>query len=83
MSGCGAEKGLMSIDDALAQIQSQAKALATEQLALPHCLNRYLAKAVYSAVNLPSFSQSAVDGYAINSILENLQDAVFEVTDRG
>ncbi len=80
MSGCGAEKGLMSIDDALAQIQSQAKALATEQLALPHCLNRYLAKAVYSAVNLPSFSQSAVDGYAINSILENLQDVVFEVT---
>ena len=79
MSGCGAEKGLISIDEALVLIQTQPKALATETLVLGECLNRYLAKAVYSAVDLPSFSQSAVDGYAINSALDNLQDAVFEV----
>ncbi|MDM1021356.1 molybdopterin molybdotransferase MoeA [Acinetobacter sp. VNK23] len=79
MSGCGAEKGLISIDEALALIQTKVKALAVETLPLAKGLHRYLAKAVYSDVNLPSFSQSAVDGYAINSSLENLQDAVFDV----
>ncbi|WHP06287.1 molybdopterin molybdotransferase MoeA [Acinetobacter corruptisaponis] len=79
MSGCGAEKGLISIDEALALIQTKVKALAVEMLPLAKGLHRYLAKAVYSDVNLPSFSQSAVDGYAINSSLENLQDTVFDV----
>ncbi|WP_109441103.1 molybdopterin molybdotransferase MoeA [Acinetobacter haemolyticus] len=79
MSGCGAEKGLISIDEALALIQTQPKALALETLALEDCLNRYLAKAVYSEVNLPSFSQSAVDGYAINCALDDLQNASFRL----
>ena len=79
MSGCGAEKGLISIDEALSLIQTMPKALSTESLTLAECLNRYLAKEVYSAVNLPSFSQSAVDGYAIHSSLENMQDTIFEV----
>lgn len=79
MSGCGAEKGLISIDEALALIQTKVKALAVETLPLAKGLHCYLAKAVYSDVNLPSFSQSAVDGYAINSSLENLQDTVFDV----
>jgi len=79
MSGCGAEKGLISIDEAFALIQSQAKTLATETLPLGECLNRYLAQAIVSQVNLPSVSQSAVDGYAIHSARENLQDATFSV----
>lgn len=79
MSGCGAEKGLISIDDALALIQSTPSALTAEQLPLTECLNRYLAQDVYSGVDLPIFSQSAVDGYAICSSSENLQDSVFEV----
>lgn len=79
MSGCGAEKGLISIDEALALIQSTPSALTVEQLALTECLNRYLAQDVYSGVDLPTFSQSAVDGYAICSSSENLQDSVFEV----
>lgn len=79
MSGCGAEKGLISIDDALALIQSTPSALTVEQLPLTECLNRYLAQDVYSGVDLPTFSQSAVDGYAICSSSENLQDSVFEV----
>ena len=41
MSGCGAEKGLISIDDALQLIQTQPKALATETLVLGECLHRY------------------------------------------
>ena len=79
MSGCGAEKGLISIDEALALIQSTPSALTAEQLPLTECLNRYLAQDVYSEVDLPTFSQSAVDGYAICSSSENLQDSVFEV----
>ena len=79
MSGCGAEKGLISIDEALALIQSTPSALTVEQLPLTECLNRYLAQDVYSEVDLPTFSQSAVDGYAICSSPENLQDSVFEV----
>lgn len=79
MSGCGAEKGLISIDEALALIQSTPNALTAEQLPLTECLNRYLAQDVYSGVDLPTFSQSAVDGYAICSSSENLQDSVFEV----
>ncbi len=79
MSGCGAEKGLISIDEALALIQSTPSALTAEQLPLTECLNRYLVQDVYSEVDLPTFSQSAVDGYAICSSSENLQDSVFEV----
>lgn len=79
MSGCGAEKGLISIDEALTLIQTQPKTLTAETLALGDCLNRYLAKAVYSEVNLPSFSQSAVDGYAINCSLDDLQNASFKL----
>ena len=79
MSGCGAEKGLIGIDEALELIRTQPKTLTTEVLALAQGLNRYLAKAIYSEVNLPSFSQSAVDGYAINSSLTQLQDVCFDV----
>ncbi|HRA91657.1 MAG TPA: molybdopterin molybdenumtransferase MoeA, partial [Acinetobacter sp.] len=42
MSGCGAEKGLISIDEALSLIQTMPKALSTESLTLAECLNRYL-----------------------------------------
>ncbi|WP_343620271.1 molybdopterin molybdotransferase MoeA [Acinetobacter proteolyticus] len=79
MSGCGAEKGLISIDEALALLQTQPKALKVETLPLSDGLNRYLAKAINSNVDLPSFSQSAVDGYALNSSAENLQDTIYEV----
>ncbi|EOR07468.1 molybdopterin molybdotransferase MoeA [Acinetobacter genomosp. 15BJ] len=79
MSGCGAEKGLISIDEALALVQTQAKVLKVETLPLADGLNRYLAKAINSNVDLPSFSQSAVDGYALNCSVENLQDTVYDV----
>ena len=65
MSACGAEQGLITVDQALALILDNAQVLATEQLALDQALNRYLAEDVYSQINLPLFSQSAVDGYAL------------------
>lgn len=79
MSGCGAEKGLISIDEALTLMRSTPEALMTETLPLGECLNRYLAQDVVSPVDLPSFSQSAVDGYALHTTAEQLQDEVFHV----
>mgnify|MGYP000976727328 CR=1 FL=1 len=65
LSGCGAEHGLITVDRALDLILQHTQGLATESLKLNGALNRYLAQDVYSAINLPLFSQSAVDGYAI------------------
>jgi molybdopterin molybdotransferase len=65
MSGCGAEHGLISVDLALDLILEQTQALAIERVKLNQALNRYLAEDVYSNINLPLFSQSAVDGYAL------------------
>lgn len=64
-TGCGAEKGLISVDQALQMLLDHTQSLETETLTLDQTLNRYLTKAVYSKINLPLFSQSAVDGYAI------------------
>ena len=65
MSGCGAEHGLIRVNQAWELIREKTQALATESLELNRALNRYLAQDVYSHINLPLFSQSAVDGYAI------------------
>ena len=73
--GCGAEHGLISIDQALDFIQKRTQALPTEVLSLDQALNRYLAENIYSSINLPLFSQSAVDGYAIHSIDNDVIEA--------
>ena len=65
MSGCGAEYDLITVDQALGLLLEKATTLATERLTLSRVLNRYLAEDVYSDINLPLFSQSAVDGYAL------------------
>lgn len=65
MSACGAELGLISIEQALALISDHTEALAIEQLALKQALHRYLAVDIYSSIDLPLFAQSAVDGYAL------------------
>ena len=65
MSGCGAEHGLITVDQALELILQHTQVLATERLKLNQVLNRYLAEDIYSGINLPLFSQSAVDCYAL------------------
>lgn len=64
-SACGAEQGLISVDQALELILQQVQPLAAQQLDVKQSLNRYLAEDVYANIDLPLFSQSAVDGYAI------------------
>lgn len=80
MSGCGTERGLISVDEALELIVKQPKKLGSINQVLQNSLSRYLAKEIYSEINLPSFSQSAVDGYALCSHTEDLQQQKFQVT---
>lgn len=65
MSGCGAEHGLISIDQALALIAQTVKPLAHELVPVEQALQRVLSEEVHAPVDLPIFSQSAVDGYAL------------------
>ncbi len=79
MSGCGVEHGLISVDQALKLIVEKTQALSVESIPLQQTLNCYLAENVYSQINLPLFSQSAVDGYAICASDEIETDTVFEL----
>ena len=79
MSGCSAESGLITVDQALDLILDKTQVLAVEQLVLNQALNRYLAEDIYSEINLPLFSQSAVDGYAICAHAELEPNTIFEL----
>ncbi|WP_151708986.1 molybdopterin molybdotransferase MoeA [Acinetobacter brisouii] len=68
MSGCGAEHGLISIDQALALIAQTVKPLVHERVPVEQALQRVLAEEVHAPVDLPIFSQSAVDGYALAAV---------------
>ncbi|WP_180124940.1 molybdopterin molybdotransferase MoeA [Acinetobacter sp. YH12080] len=78
-TGCGAEAGLISVDEALTLIQTHTQSLAHETLALHQALGRYLAADVHSPIQLPLFAQSAVDGYAICAAGEIKAGTKFEL----
>jgi len=80
MSGCGTERGLISIDEALDLVINKPKNLSAISQTLTNSLSSYLAEDIYSEINLPSFSQSAVDGYALCSHAEDLNNQKFQVT---
>ncbi len=59
--------GLISLDDALRQILETISPLeATEQLMLRQALGRILAQQVSATFDLPPFTNSAMDGYALS-----------------
>ncbi|MFT4021945.1 MAG: molybdopterin molybdotransferase MoeA, partial [Acinetobacter sp.] len=62
---CGNEPNLISVDEAFKKIATSVQPLATEKRPIVDCLNRVLAQDVQAIVDLPIFSQSAVDGYAL------------------
>lgn len=64
-SCCGAEHGLISVDEALDLINQHVLPLHTLSLPLADALGHHLAEDIYSSIDLPLFSQSAVDGYAV------------------
>lgn len=80
MTDCGAERGLISVDEAIELISNRPKKLGSIQQPLQNSLSRYLSKEIYSQINLPSFSQSAVDGYALYCHAEDLNNQKFQVT---
>ncbi len=80
MTDCGAERGLISVDEAIELISNRPKKLGSIQQPLQNSLSRYLSKEIYSQINLPSFSQSAVDGYALCCHVEDLNNQKFQVT---
>lgn len=58
---------LLPLDAALASYSREVKVLATERLPVGAALHRVLAADVAAAVDLPMFTQSAVDGYAVRA----------------
>lgn len=69
MSDCGCSSvktPLKPVDEALALLLAKASPLAdTEALALGDCLGRVLAGPVVSALDVPPWDNSAMDGYAL------------------
>ncbi len=59
---------LLSVDEARAKIMNMVNAIeGVEQLFVRDALHRVLAEPVISGINVPSFDNSAMDGYGINS----------------
>ena len=68
---------LLNVDRALEQILAQIQLLAPEDVALSATLGRVLAQDIYSQIDLPSFSSSAMDGYAVRT--EDLSGATSDL----
>ncbi|MAD50039.1 MAG: hypothetical protein CMC95_01885 [Flavobacteriales bacterium] len=56
---------MITIEEAKTRINNNTLTLKEERLALTDSLGFVLSKDIFSAINLPSFDQSAMDGYAV------------------
>lgn len=64
---CVTPKGLLSVADARARIDALVAPInGTEQLSIRSALSRILATPVISSINVPPYTNSAMDGYALN-----------------
>ncbi|HEX9922889.1 MAG TPA: molybdopterin molybdenumtransferase MoeA, partial [Anaerolineae bacterium] len=59
------QKPLISVEDALVIILDQIAPVDTERITLSASFNRVLAEAIVSPIDVPSFANSAMDGYAV------------------
>jgi len=59
--------GLLSIEEALGRVLARASALEAEPVPVAAAAGRFLAADVQSAVDLPPFASSAMDGYALQA----------------
>jgi molybdopterin molybdotransferase len=59
------ESALISVEAALTTILDTLKPVAAETIALNHGLDRILAEAIRSEIDVPPFANSAMDGYAL------------------
>lgn len=75
---CCAQPGLLTVEQAIERILSQATAVnQTETVSILDALNRVLAEDVRSTIDVPGYDNSAMDGYAVRS--ENCQLAGVEL----
>ncbi|MFT4754432.1 MAG: molybdopterin molybdotransferase [Salibacteraceae bacterium] len=59
---------MVSVEQALDLVRKNVPVLGNETLPISHCLGRALAMDVFSKIDIPSFPQSAMDGYAVNAL---------------
>lgn len=65
-TGCGAAHTALSVDEARERLRAEVEPVRTiERLALRAALGRVLAEDVRSPIDVPSHTNSAVDGYAL------------------
>jgi molybdopterin molybdotransferase len=58
---------LLPVDDALAAVLAEVRPLPAEEVALADAAGRYLAEPVVATLDLPPFTNSAMDGYAVRA----------------
>lgn len=63
---------MISYLDAISIIKKNAYTLPSEKITVTDSLNRILSNDIYSPIDLPSFDNSAMDGFAIKYIDSNL-----------
>jgi molybdopterin molybdotransferase len=59
------DDALLPVDDALDVVLENVRPLSVEDVALQSALNRYLGEAVAATLDLPPFTNSAMDGFAL------------------
>ena len=59
--------GMLSLEEALSRITGHLTPLPSETVTLPRAIGRYTASTVTAQVDLPSFDNSAMDGYAVRA----------------
>ena len=65
---CCASPGLISVEQALEKVLSQASPVEqTETVTILDTLNRVLAEDLHSGIDVPGYDNSAMDGYAVRS----------------
>jgi molybdopterin molybdotransferase len=60
-------RDLISVEAALATVLAQCSPMASEDVPLTACVGRYLAAPLVAPLDLPPFTNSAMDGYAVRS----------------
>lgn len=80
---CCSSPGLISVDQAIEKILSQATAVEqTESVNILDALNRVLAEDLLSTIDVPGYDNSAMDGYAVRSEDCQISGAELPVTQR-
>ncbi len=84
MAGCDTNQTLLPIDAALDRMLSEVKAVTTTELMpIIKAHGRILAEDLSSTISVPSFDNSAMDGYAIAlSSLKNSNDCILSISQR-